>query len=325
MNPADAGLQEAVLSVFDIDAMVRPMTEVGKYRRMDLPDASAGQFAAWQVPAACKRIEQALLVPPESTAGGGGCLRLVKFHGVPQRVMRSSQRSWDTGGIFDVDIFTTDVERVYRELQRHGWTALGEPVDYTEAHFSVRQVVAVGPGGFMLAMIQRFSPPVENLRPDTPMTAIFNSTQMVRDFDAAAQFYVDVLGWHRSLEFTIDNAAEPGADVLGLPLPQAKQARRRIGMFHPTEPGRGVVELIENADMHGREFGPHCVAPNVGLLCLRIPVPDARRYAAEIEGRGAKLYVAPQTLEVAPYGRLMTFSVRSPEGAMIEFFQRLPA
>ena len=43
------------------------------------------------------------------------------------------------------------------------------------------------------------------------------------------------------------------------------------------------------------------------------------------EGRGAKLYVAPQTLEVAPYGRLMTFSVRSPEGAMIEFFQRLPA
>ena len=72
-----------------------------------------------------------------------------------ERRIISSQRSWDTGGIFDVDIFTTDVERVYRELQRHGWTALGEPVDYTEAHFSVRQVVAVGPGGFMLAMIQR--------------------------------------------------------------------------------------------------------------------------------------------------------------------------
>jgi predicted enzyme related to lactoylglutathione lyase len=62
------------------------------------------------------------------------------------------------------------------------------------------------------------------------------------------------------------------------------------------------------------------VAPNVGILCLRIPVPDATRYAAEITARGGTLYSPPTSFELAPYGRATIFSVRSPEGAILEFF-----
>ncbi len=157
----DLGIREAVFSTFDLDRIATPLVEVGLFERVALPDAPREQFAQWHAPTACTRIEQALLVAKDSPSGCGA-LRLVKFHDVPQQVMRSSQRSWDTGGIFDVDVFTTDCTGVYRALQRHGWTALGEPVDYSEAMFSVRQVVAAGPDGFMLAMIQRYSPPVPN-------------------------------------------------------------------------------------------------------------------------------------------------------------------
>lgn len=323
LSPPDiaSGFHEIVLSVFDIERIARPMCEIWPFSPRRLPDAPAGQFTAWHVPAGCTRIEQAFLMPKDSETGRGG-MRLVKFHGVPQRVMRSSQRSWDTGGIFDIDVFSRDVDTAYRRLQTHGWTALGEPVDYSEAHFHVRQVVAVGPDGLMVAIIQRYKPPVDGLPPFDLMSHIFNSTQMVRNYERSAAFYRDILGWPPSLEFIMENAAEPGADVLGLPMPHAVAAVRKLGMFKPPGVADGAVELIENASMHGQDFAAHCVAPNVGLLSLRIPVADAAAYAAKIVARGGTLYAKPSAYEIAPYGPVTAFSVRTPDGAILEFYQR---
>lgn len=318
----DAGFREIVHSVFDIGRIARPLLATGGFTLQSLPDAPRGQFAAWHVPAGCTRIEQAYLAPTGSGDGSGG-LRLVRFHGVAQRVMRSSQRSWDTGGIFDIDVFSRDVDAVYRLLQSHGWTALGEPVDYSEAHFHVRQVVAVGPDGLMVAIIQRHSPPPDPGEPFDAMSRIFNSTQVVRDYDRAAAFYRDVLGWPPMLEFRIEGQTEPGADVLGLPMPHAVAVDRRIGIFRPAGATEGgSVELIEIRGMHGRDFAGHCVAPNVGLLSLRVPVADARRCAASVTARGGTPYAQPADYEIAPYGPVTAFSVRSPDGAIVEFFQR---
>lgn len=336
---AAPGLQEIVLSVFETERVAHALTEVGGYLRQSLPDASAEQYSAWKLsppesgahgrkggarrPA--QRIEQSLLIPP--TAARMGCLRLVRFQGlpptIPQQVMRSSQRSWDTGGIFDVDVFARDVDAAYRGLQRHGWTAMGEPVEYREAEFHVRQVVAVGPDGLVVAIIQRYEPPATGLDAHMPLTAIFNSTQLVRDFAGAAQFYEQVLGFQKTHDFVIDAAAEPGADVLGLPLPQAINAQRRIGMFRPPWAEHGAIELIENSSMHGRDFSAACVAPNVGLLALRFCVPNVRQYAAEIQARGGQPYAALMRMNLAPYGAVELFSIRSPEGAIVEFLQRI--
>jgi predicted enzyme related to lactoylglutathione lyase len=319
-------IQEAVVSVFDFDRLVRPLVETCGYVETPLPDAPPEQFAAWKVPPACNRVEQRLLVPAPSEAFGAdgrGALRLVRFHGVEgQKVMRSSQRSWDTGGIFDVDMFSAHVDGVYRGLQRHGWSALGEPVDYSEAHFSVRQVVAMGPDGLVLAIIQRYEPYVDGLDATGLLSPVFNSTQLVADFDAAMHFYGETLGFLLRVEFTIENVAEPGADVLGLPMPYAKNARRRLAMFKPEGPGEGGVELIQNLDMQGRRCDADCMAPNVGILCLRFEVEDALGYAAQIEARGGTLYTPATAMELAPFGRVTLFSVRSPEGAIIEFYSR---
>jgi len=317
-------IQEAVVSVFDIERLVRPLVEVCGYIEQALPDAPGEQFAAWGLPPECERIEQRLLVPGPSDAFGSdgrGALRLVRFHGVEeQKVMRSSQRSWDTGGIFDVDMFSVDVDSIYRGLQRHGWTALGEPVDYSEAQFSVRQVVAIGPDGLVLAIIQRHAPFVNGLDPKGWLSPVFNSTQTVSDFDAAMRFYGEVLAFELRGEFTVEDVVEPGANVLGLPLPHAKAAQRRLAMFKPEGPSLGGVEFIQNLDMQGRRCDADCVAPNVGILALRFEVEDAVAYAAQIEARGGMLHTPVMAIELAPFGMVTLFSVRSPEGAIIEFY-----
>lgn len=318
-------IQEAVVSVFDIDRLARPLVEVCGYVEQALPDAPREQFAAWHLPPECSRIEQRLLVPSASDAfpaDGRGALRLVRFHGVEQKVMRSSQRSWDTGGIFDVDMFSADLDRVYRALQRHGWSAMGEPVDYSEAMYSVRQVVAMGPDGLVLAIIQRYEPFVEGLDPSGLLSPVFNSTQIVSDMDAAVKFYGETLGFELQLTCKIEDVVEPGADVLGLPLPYAKDARRELAIFKPQGASEGGIELVRNLDMHGRRWDADCVAPNVGILSLRFEVDDAAGYASQIEGRGAALYTPVMQIEIAPFGAVTLFAVRSPEGAIIEFYSR---
>lgn len=310
-------IQEAVVSVFDFERLAAPLLDTGDYDRVELPDAPPEQWKAWHVPKACSRIQQMLLRHRSSSAGQGS-IKLVKFHGAPQRVMRSSQRSWDTGGIFDIDVFTHDVTGAYRRLQTFGWTAFGEPVDYRESNLHVRQVVAKGPDGFNVAMIQRYSPPISDVPRFKSWSPYYGGTQMVADFDRAMGYYVKVLGWKAHDQFDIANQAEPGADVLGLPMPQAIAAKRRLAFMR--SPDGAGVELISNESMRGQDFAEHCVAPNVGILCVRMPVPDAIGYAAAIKGRGGKLYSEPQAMEIAPYGRVTLFNVRTPEGAILEFY-----
>ena len=73
-----SGIQEVVVSVFDIDQFARGFVEAAEFRKVALPDAAPEQFAAWRVPAGCSRIEQAHLVHPNSPELRGG-MRLAEF------------------------------------------------------------------------------------------------------------------------------------------------------------------------------------------------------------------------------------------------------
>jgi catechol 2,3-dioxygenase-like lactoylglutathione lyase family enzyme len=311
------GIAEVVLSTFDIDRASAAMIEVGGFRRVNLPDGDERLAQAWRVPEGCSRIEQALLLPP---VGERGALRLVCFHGLERDYIRPSQRSWDTGGIFDVDIFSRDVRGTYRRLQRMGWGAFGEPVDYEMDEFDVTQVVATGPDGLVLAIIEPHKPPTFDL-PFEAMSRVFNSTQMVRDMDAAIAFYCGTLGWTALVDLTIDDSIEPGADVLGMPMPMARTTKRRVVIVHPEGVNDGSVELIEIVGWEGRDYSERAMAPNVGLLALRLPVASVDDYADAILARGGALHVAPCSAEIAPYGEVRLFSVRAPDGAILEFYE----
>lgn len=311
------GFQEAVLSVFDLERIAGAMVAVGGYARTDLPDAPREQHAAWRVPTGCSRIAQCLLTAPNDDRGA---LRLVKFEGVEQRMMRSSQQVWEPGGHFDVDIYSADASGVYAALQQRGWTAFADPVDYAFGKLQVREVVINGPDGFAIGLIQRRAPPLEWAPGLGAMSRSFNASQIVREYAPAAAFYRDVLGWQPMVEIEVTGTDEPAA-VIGLPMPQCADVVRRIGIWHPEGLNDGSIELIACEGIASRDFSAHAVAPNVGMLSLRFPVPDVSAVAARILGAGWPLYTAPMDLEIAGIGRVSLCAVRTPDGAILEFYE----
>lgn len=314
-----SGLQEAVASVSDARRIAEVFTAVGGWSARKLADAPPEQWRAWRVPRRCTRIEQWLLRPARDNRG---FVRLVKFHGVPQRVMRSSGRTWDTGGIFDVDVFTDDVRRVYRALQARGWSAYGDPVDYGWGGFEVSQVVATGPDGLAIAVLEPRQPPQAQFPPYRGFSRVFNSSNMVRDYDATRRWFTEVLGWKFMVEGDLAGVVEPGERIFGLPLPLARQTLRRCGIVHPAGLNDGSLETIAMPGLEGRDFATDCVAPNLGWLAWRFPVADARGFARQLTARGARLYSRPAPLRLLPYGEVLAFSVRTPDGAILEFFER---
>jgi len=314
------GFTEVIVSVENMDRLSETLTKVAGWTAKDLPDAPPEQFPAWHVPDSCTRKEQRLLTAENDTDGH---LRLVKFHGCEgeSKIMRSSQRCWDTGGIFNIDVYVKDVDSLYRELQREGWTAFGDPVDYGWGGFEVRENVAVSPDAITIGMLQAYGIILIELPEFAHMSRAFNSAQIVRDFDESMSFYIDKLGWKVLVNSSVKDAIEPGQELFGIPSPVAYSVERKVSILHPQGTNNGAVELIEMSELTGRDFTEDCVAPNLGYLALRFPVDDLDAYAKEITEIGVELYSGISDVNIAPYGETRCFSIRTPDGAILEFYE----
>ena len=312
-----AGMQEIVVSVWNLERLRSTLMDIGRWSAHPLPDAPVEQLTAWHVPEGCTRIEQVLMMPENDSHG---FIRLVRFHGVYAEPMRPSQHTWDSGGIFDINVYVKDAQAIYTDLQRAGWTALGPPTDYHLADFSIRQAVMVGPDGVFIVLLQSYGKVLIELPQYSGMSRTFNALQIVRDYDVSFDFFVNRLGWKPLVETVVEDKEEPGRNMLGIPANIARGLRRRVSILHPEGANDGSVQILEIKELDGSDFASRCVAPNVGYLCARFPVADAAAYADELRARDVVPYTEPLSLFVAPYGIVTLFSVRTPDGAILEFF-----
>ena len=143
-----------------------------------------------------------------------GQLRLFHF---PERVPtpRDGARTWDTGGIFDLDMRVRDLPEWYERLTTLGWRGISDPIDWPFGELQVREWLARGPDDVILALMQRLAPVLSpEARPGPGLSEAFNSSQSVRDFEASLAFY-EALGFQ-----TIVRQVQPlggrGGEVIGL-------------------------------------------------------------------------------------------------------------
>ncbi len=312
------GFQEVVFSVSDLDAAIEFYQEATGWELVYRGQPSEVLASLWQLSDRCT-VEEAVLLNPGDKEG---YLRLVKFSGVEQVQIRSSARTWESGGIFDINTRCVDIEETFKTFQSAGWTGYSDPVRFQFGKFDVSEVAVQGPDGIVIATMQRFAPPLEGYPNMTNLSHIFNSTHICKDVEAARHFFIDQLGWKVYLNFDGQNRKN-GPTVLGLPQNINSELVVPVYIVHPDGVNFGSVEFLKVEGWEGEDFSARAKPPNLGILMLRFPVADAAAYLAEIESRGVKVNVAIQEIEIAPYGKVKAFSVLSPDGVWIEFIEKI--
>lgn len=311
--------QEVVVSVTDLDRTARFFREIGGYEVKWRGALATAEIAAWSLPAAASG-EALLLGPPGQAAG---LVRLVRFDNAGRREpMRPGARAWDTGCYFSIMIRMKDMEAIYDDAIALGWWTETPITDLAFGSSTLKVVVYRGPDGVQVQGYERLAPPLpEAIPPFERMTGPFNMMQMVRDRDAAYAFYTEVLGFATFYKGKPYLAEEPEYMPLGIPFNLTTKIPYRAGIVYPVPGEFGRMETIEIMGLEGRDHAERCVAPNLGILAVRFPVEDAGEAAARVEARGWPLARPRARYPLAPYGPVDTFQLRTPDGAIIEFYE----
>jgi len=321
----DAGWQEAVLSVRDAPAMLRFLTDVAGWRlQFDGPlpgpvlDFYAGKPAAW--PTSPGRREW-LVTDAE---GKPGFVRLVAFDRPEAVRIRSGAMPWDTGGVLSLMTRSNATASVYRAAQGLGWSSFNDPtlLDMRDSGVQLTNVVLTGPDGIAVSIYERLEPRM----PDAPdlrrLRRPFNAMQSVRDLSAARRFYAEVLGFEVVNEGRFTNPRrEP--NNFGLPANLVAARPMPFAILGPRRTGPTQVELVQFAGVEGRDLASRAVAPNLGVLALRFPVTNLAVIESRLRKAEWPIAAGPAMLEIRPYGLVRLLAVRAPDGAWLEFFERI--
>lgn len=312
------GYQEAVFSVSSIERYCDFFEEVAGWQVVTRGALSRAQLDAWGLEADASGREVVL-----ANAGSQrGYVRLVQFSGVEQQQIRSSAQAWDTGGWFDVNSRVLDMAKKFSQFQARDWQSSSDPVEFSFGPFVVKEWLARGPDGIVIAMIERVAPALEGWPGIRELSRIFNATQIVSDMDAARDFYIEKLQFKVYLDHN-GASKKPGPNVLGMPYNAADKVARQVSIVHPQGTNEGSIELLAFDGFTGADFSSRAVPPNLGILMLRFPVSDMHAFRAHVEAVGIETAFEPRDIEIQPYGLLRIMAIRGPDGVWLEFFQKI--
>lgn len=310
------GFQEVIFSVADIQRWIDFFQRNCGWKLISQDSSSTALKNLWSLDDSVEFAEAVL----HNEGDHEGFIRLIQFKNVEQRQIRSATNVWDTGGIFDINMRTPDMDSWFRELQDEGWNGVSEPKRYVFGPYDVSEVLMKGPDGIVIAFMQRFAPPLVDFDHMKKTSRIFNSSVIVSDMEASNDFYIKKLGFKMFFQTPgLDRAT--GHNVIGIPPSMNHDITVPIDIVRPDAANFGSIEYLHTNELKGRDCAELAKPPNLGILMYRFPVRDADAYAKSLVERGLTLNSEVQTITVPPYGNLKIFSVRSPDGVWIEFVE----
>lgn len=312
--------REAVVSVRDGEQVAELLTGGFGWLERDSVDVGRPQMRVWRLPATATARQWLLMAPGTDN----GYLRLVQFDGVKQQLIRPFDQAWDTGGLFDVNVRTDNLEALYGLLAREGWHAVSEPVHIRLPGFEQKQWFPRSPDGLRISPIERVPGQEKSAAPragsSAPASRAFNATQIVADLEAAIAFYRDVLGFELMVE-SLDTTLDPGPNVFGLPYNLLEDMKLPFAALSADGSREGTLELISFERAEGRHFAERAVPPNLGMLALRFPVTGLEALHRHLREHDVEIIAPPTVVTMSPFGLVQVMAVRGPEGLWLEFFE----
>ncbi len=309
---------EAVVSVTDIAAASKLFREAAGWRVTHKGKVARAELDYWNLPDQAQASFQRLCAPGTST----GCIRFIRFSGVPQRPIRLGTRAWDTGGIYSIMIRSDNVPALFDDAVQMGWSAESPPIRFQFGSSDLRNVVLTGPHGINIAVYQRISPAFTGF-PVGRMSQAFNSMRMVRSRPEARAFYEEKLGF--SVLFDSNNEpTEPAPSNFGIPLNFTPQIKRAAVALQPGSGETGRVEVMQIEGFTVSDVSIHASPPNLGILSVRYPVNNLAAFRSKIEARGVTVFYEGQAVQISGIGPVNIIAVRDPDGNITEFYETTP-
>lgn len=316
-----SGFTEVVVSVLDIDYFEELFCSMGGWERRHRGAVAPEQLRAWQLPEHIQAEESLIGNINEYT----GQMRLVQFTSDDEFIqahMRPDAQCWDTGGIQSLSIRVPDLKKTHRELHALGWQATSAPSIYRFSELATAQWVPRGPNGMNCSFVERISPPLTGWPHLKKFSRIFNSSQIVRDISVSRKFYEDVLCFKKYAEH-VGPMAEPGPNPLGLPYNMANTTSHSMRILHPDAICDGSVEILSFEDFKGADFSDQTHFPNMGTGALRFPVTNIGALFDHVQQHNPTVISPLTNIPIAPYGDCQNFTICSPDGAWLEFYERV--
>lgn len=316
MLSLDNGFEEAVGIVADARATARRLAAALGYVHVHEGRVPRGALDLLGVAQEMQGTE-VLLRHPDARRGA---IRLVDLDGTIVPLQRDGAQAWDHGGIFDINIRAlTDLDDVHAAFSANGFLSPAPVTDWDFGSLAVREVVERDADGICIAAMQRVHPPLQGYEDISgPTSWVFNSTQVVPDFDAARSLFVEALGWKPVQETESFAAGTDGANCMGFPPGLSPKIPMRIGIYHPQGRMEGSVEIIA-FDCGGRDFSK-AQGPLRGWAGLRFAVSDLDTMAGRLAGAGC-IRSEPVEFDWLPHGRFRAVALTTPWGARLELLQ----
>lgn len=315
-----AGFSEAGICTADFTPWIELFCQIGGWQQRWQGSMSAAALQLWGLSADVTG-EECFLSRPDRDTGG---IRLFKLHGIEQQTLRNQAQSWDSGGIFDLDIRVKSVHDWVAPLQERGWEGISpQPVDWQFGELEVREWLTRGPEDVILALIQRLAPSLQGWDELHGLSHVFNSSQIVHDMHTAMEFY-QAMGF-KTLVDQSGPLKNQGGEVLGLHPDIAPSTPVRLVIMQPQGVMDGSIELLsfENPAQQGKNLAEQTKPWQLGLNLLRFPVADLDGFMQRLQSAGIPLAGGPVNIELPPLGAARFIAVCTADGSWLEFYQLL--
>ena len=312
----------ATASVSDLEQTARFFREIGGYETVYRGSLAQTEIDTLGLPDGAS----AEVLTLRATGSDAGYVRLIRFDNAGRKIpTRPGARAWDTGCFWSFMVRANDLESIYDDAIAMGWgteTPIA-PLSFNGSELNI--VVFKGPDGLQVQAYERLNrPPPEGFTPFERLSRPFNIMQMTRDREAVWILMEDVLGFNRFWYGPPYTDEEPVLMPLGIPQNLTTSVPYKAGIFSPqTQILYGRMEYIEIDGLDGFDYADRCNAPNLGWLSVTYPVASVDEAEALIQARGWTVETNAYETSRPSFGDITVFAIKAPDGATIEFAERL--
>lgn len=250
-----------------------------------------------------------------------GRIRFVEIKGVPQQPMRPASKLWDTGGVLDVDLRVHDLDEAFNALTDRGWSGAAVPMPLPVDDFVLDECLMTNADSVMLALAKRHHPPLTLPEGRKLASHVYLSAMTVRDLAVSTDFFVEKLGFSLVNDRLTVRYPPDSPNNFGVPHNFSDAFEIVLSIYSPDGTRDSMVECIQTVGLRGHDHAARCHPPNRGIVGYRVEVQGLDAYRQTLESRDVPLASAPNRQVWPGIGPVRTFTVRSPDGAWVMFFE----